>query len=55
MAAGVVLFTMVAQGGTLPLVVRWTGLSQPDEPEVADDPAAPGAGAYAALDPRAPG
>ena len=30
MAAGVVLFTMLVQGGTLPLVVRWTGLAQPD-------------------------
>src|ERR687886_1649000 len=29
MAAGVVLFTMLVQGGTLPLVVRWTGLAQP--------------------------
>ena len=29
MAAAVVLFTMVVQGGSLPLVIHWTGLARP--------------------------
>ena len=33
MAVGVVAFTLVVQGSTLPLVVRWTGLAQPDPPD----------------------